>query len=92
MAPRNRGFTRWRHEVKLVKRTKKDFNEHYDNLKCECHTNRKVQNMMADTPVRSASWRQEERYTREYGNSWRSLSIQELRSMGYRKNVDYMAS
>lgn len=80
-AVHDRGYTLWRKAVKRTKRTKKDFNEHYDFLTCICYTDRKVQNTLADTPTR----RDDHEWEKREGNDWGSLTPQEQRFYGKRK-------
>lgn len=74
---RDRGFTRWRHRVKKWNRLKRDFNEHYCYLACPCYTDKKLQNMMADTPARGHNGKD-----KRDDNSQASLTPQERRVLG----------
>lgn len=66
--------------IKMMRRLKSDFNEHYNDLECACYYDPKVQAMMADTPKRCSS-------PYHCGNPRRgdlgrdSLTIQELRQL-----------
>lgn len=52
---RGLAYRRFKSNVKKWRRLKADFNQHYNNLACDCYHNPKVQSMMADTPKRCSS-------------------------------------
>jgi hypothetical protein len=52
---RTRDWRRWKRHVKMMRRLKKDWNQHYRNLSCPCRTDAKFRSMMADTPKRCSA-------------------------------------
>lgn len=46
-----RGVRRWNRFVKMTRRLKEDFNQHYNDLECPCRSKGKVQSQFADTPT-----------------------------------------
>ena len=49
---RTRDWRRWKRHVKMMRRLKKDWNQHYRELDCPCQVDPKFRSMMADTPKR----------------------------------------
>lgn len=49
---RTRDWRRFRRFVKMTRRLKLDWNQHYTDLECPCRVDPKVKSMFADTPKR----------------------------------------
>lgn len=49
---RTRDWRRFRRFVKMMRRLKLDWNQHYTDLECPCRVDPKVKSMFADTPQR----------------------------------------
>ncbi len=49
---RTRDWRRWKRHVKMMRRLKKDWNQHYRELDCPCQVDPKFRSIMADTPKR----------------------------------------
>ena len=49
---RTRDWRRWKRHVKMMRRLKEDWNQHYRNLDCPCWTDAKFRSILADTPKR----------------------------------------
>lgn len=49
---RTRDWRRFRRFVKMTRRLKLDWNQHYTDLECACRVDPKVKSMFADTPKR----------------------------------------
>jgi hypothetical protein len=49
---RTRDWRRWKRHVKMLRRLKKDWNQHYRELDCPCQVDPKFRSIMADTPKR----------------------------------------
>jgi hypothetical protein len=53
---RTRDWRRWKRHVKMMRRLKKDWNQHFRNLDCPCWTDSKFRSIMADTPKRCSKY------------------------------------
>jgi len=53
---RTRDWRRWKRHVKMMRRLKKDWNQHYRELDCPCQVDPKIRSMMADTPTPCSGW------------------------------------
>lgn len=49
---RTRDWRRFKRFSKMMRRLKKDWNQHYEDLTCPCRVDPKVRSMFADTPKR----------------------------------------
>lgn len=56
MTQRNRAWRQWQRRLKMMRRLKEDWNQHYDDLSCPCRTSRKVMARFADTPANCSCW------------------------------------
>jgi hypothetical protein len=52
---RTRAWRRWKRYTTMMRRLKKDWNQHYRNLVCPCRTDPKFRSIMADTPKRCSA-------------------------------------
>jgi hypothetical protein len=77
MAQRDRGWRQWQRHRKMMRRLKKDWNQHYGDLECPCRTDPKVQARFADTPKNCSCWICGNVRRHEKGK--RRLSLQERR-------------
>lgn len=49
---RTRAWRRWKRHAVMMRRLKKDWNQHYRDLVCPCQTDPTFRSIMADTPKR----------------------------------------
>lgn len=52
---RTRAWRRLKRYTTMMRRLKKDWNQHYRNLNCPCRTDPKFRSIMADTPKRCSA-------------------------------------
>ena len=56
MALRDRGWRQRQRHLKMMRRLKEDWNQHYNDLSCRCRTDPKVMARFADTPAHCSGY------------------------------------
>jgi hypothetical protein len=76
---RTRDWRRWKRDVKMMRRLKEDWNQHYGNLSCPCRVDPKFRSIVANTPQRCSEWCCGN--NRRYGKGQDKLRLRERRAV-----------